>query len=151
MCLGEGEGGESSQEIQATAIWVATKWPASSPVPVARTTPCQKQFANTRAGATIKAALVVPILSLHLRHLCLKAFSSPPSTHLVPSESCFDSLFVNAAVFSSATPSAGYVSRIPLEWIFPVPDSSLMHHMYSITLTSQCDNFNMIEYFWFPC
>ena len=76
---------------------------------------------------TIKAALAVPILSLHLSHLCLKAFSSAPPH---PPRSIWVMLrftVCKRCCFSSATPSAGYVSRIPLERIFPVPDSSLMH------------------------
>lgn len=65
------------------------------PFPVTLTTRCKNQFARVHHRSCRP-------LSIQLLHSCLKAFLTPPYSQLSHNESCFSSLFLNAAVFNAS-------------------------------------------------
>lgn len=83
------------------------------PFPVARTAPCQNHFAILWTEPTIESAVVVPVLSVHLLHSCLKAFLTPLPTHHILYESClFISLFCKCCCFYASAPAAAVAGCI---------------------------------------
>lgn len=83
------------------------------PFPVARTAPCQNHFAILWTEPTIESAVVVPVLSMHLLHSCLKAFLTPLPTHFILYESClFNALFYKCCCFYASAPAAAVAGSI---------------------------------------